>query len=459
MIAASKTDRTSAPNSARRRSFGRHWFVLLLAAICLEGLARRFLPIPGPFLYFAKDVVLIGGVVAVGVHPRVRRATRRLVGPLPLVLAATALWCMVSLADPRHPSIVLGLVGARQYLLWWAAPVVVATALLGDAENRRSQVILSVFAIAIATLAAYQFDQPSDAPINAYVWGEANPARVAELGSTGRVRVTSTFSYISGFSNFVALMAPILLASAVSGRGRSGTAAYVAAGSLAATAAMSGSRATVLYLGFGILVVLAVSGALKTRRGKITLAAIGLASVLGIWLVPEAREGLHERFGADDNAQRFRDLAMAIPFYAISKTDFEMLGAGVGVLQNAGAALQFEYASHAEIELQRVLIELGLPGYLLVWFSRVLLSVALVRGARSLARASAPAWSGAAWAYAGLALLLQLSTDHVAQSLFFLGNGILLAQVARLEPALSHARPSVRSGVGATALPLGSSTS
>lgn len=418
----------------RSSAAARYWFPLLLVAICLEGLARRFLPVPAPVLYFAKDVVLLAGLLIIGVDYRVRRTVQVLVGPLPLSLAATAVWCVISLSEPEHPSIILGLVGTRQYLLWWIAPVIVATALLGNVEHRRSHIVLSWLAIGIAAIAAYQFEQPPDAPINAYVWGDANPASVAQLGATGRVRVTSTFSYISGFGNFIALMVPILLASAVSSPGRAGNTAYVAAGTLAATAAMSGSRATILYVGFGVLVVLAASGALRSRRGKAMLAAISVSVAVGAWLVPEAAQGVRDRFSGDDNAQRFRDLAMAIPVYAVANTEYQWLGAGVGVLQNAGVALQFQPSTTAEIELQRVLIELGLLGYLLVWFSRVLLVVALVRSARRLWRAGEHAWSGAACAYAGLAMLMQLSTDHVGQALFFLGNGILLSAVVRLTP-------------------------
>jgi hypothetical protein len=419
--------------AARRRSTGIVWWSSLIAAICLEGLGRRFLPIPGPVLYFAKDLVLVSGLIAVGLHPAVAAMARRLAGPLPVLVAATAAWCLVSLLIPGHPSVPLGLLGTRQYVLWWVAPLIVATALRDGSQTDHSERLLGVLAIGIAAVAAYQFEQPPSAAINAYAWGDG-PGSVAAVTSTGRVRVTSTFSYISGFADFVILAVPILLAAAVSPRGaRSSRIGYVAAGCLAATAAMSGARATVLYVAAGSLAVLGLSGSFRTRRGMLAFVAIVLVAAAGVWAVPEASQGVQDRFGSEDTGQRFRDLALAIPVYAILHTDFPPFGAGVGVLQNAGATLQFESGWAAEAEPQRLLIELGLPGYLLVWLSRLFLAVALVRAARMLSRAGERGWAGAAWTYAGFVFLLPLTTDHVAQALFFVGVGLMLARLLQVQ--------------------------
>ena len=351
-----------------------------MATICLEGAGRRFLPIPGPILYFAKDVVLLSGLLAFGLHPAVTGYARRLAGPLPLLVGATAAWCLLTLLSPGHPSVVLGLVGTRQYVLWWIAPVVCASALLQEGPGARAERFLGILAIGVASLAAYQFTQPPTAAVNAYVWSD-EPSGVATVASTGRVRVSSTFSYISGFADFVVLLVPILLAAAASA-GRSSRFSYVAAGCLAAAAPMSGGRAVVLYVAASTLVVLGLSGSFRTRRGQGALLAIVLAAAGGLWAAPEAAQGVQDRFDTDETAGRFRDLALAIPVYVILETDFPSLGAGVGVMQNAGAALGIGSGWEAEAEPQRVLIELGLPGYLLVWLSRFVLAVALAsRGA------------------------------------------------------------------------------
>jgi hypothetical protein len=421
---------------------GLRWWVLLLAAICLEGLGRRFLPLPPAVLYFAKDGLLLAGAVAIGVSPLVASTTRRLAGPLPILVVCTAMWCFGSLVLPGHPSVLLGLFGLRQYLLWWIAPLICASALLSG--NRviadKADRALAILALVVCALGAYQFSQPVDARINAYAWDPA--ADVAGVSTTGRVRVSATFSYISGFANFVILMTPLLLAAAAQGRAdRSRRLVYLAAGALAAASPMSGSRATVLYVAVASLSVLGLSGSFRTTRGRLALVSFVGLTTLGVWLVPDAAQGVQDRFSTDETFLRFRDLALAVPFYAIANTEYPFAGAGVGVLQNAGAAAQFDSGWLAEAEPQRILIELGLPGYLLVWLSKFTLAVALFRGGRILKRANERAWAGAAWTYAAYSMLLALTTDHVAQALFFVGVGTILARVATAHSRRTPERP------------------
>jgi hypothetical protein len=429
---------TAGVRPSHARVGGYLWWTALLLAICLEGLGRRYLPVQPALLYFAKDALLILGLLAVGVSSRVSAMGLRLAGTLPILVGATALWCIGSLMLPGHPSTLLGLLGTRQYLLWWIAPFLCASALLKEGPTGRPERALGVMSLSVCALAAYQFTQPTDSAVNAYVWDAQSG--VAAVASTGRVRVSSTFSYITGFADFVILVVPLLLACAVQRSPRlSARLHFVAAGFLAAAAPMSGSRATVLYVLASCIVVLGVSGTFRTRRGKGALAALVLAGGLGFWMAPDAAQGVHDRFSSDDTAQRFRDLALAVPIFTLMETDFPFMGAGVGVMQNAATAQQIEAEWVAEAEPQRVLIELGAPGYLLVWLSRLALAVALARAARILARAGERGWSGTAWTYAGFTFLLALTTDHVAQALFFIGVGFILTRVLQVQ-SRTHAR-------------------
>ena len=140
-------------------------------AVCFEGLARRFLPLPGAVFYFLKDVILVSGVAIVGLRPSVTKVARHLTGPLlPATLALTGAWSVASLLSPNHQSFILGLVGLRAYLLWWVAPLLVAGALVHPTTEERYQQIVAVLSLAIAALAVYQFYSPADSAINAYAW-------------------------------------------------------------------------------------------------------------------------------------------------------------------------------------------------------------------------------------------------------------------------------------------------
>lgn len=418
------------------------WWGLLLASITLEGLGRRFLPVPGPVLYFAKDAVLLAGLVVLSRHPAVLAAVRRLATFVPVLLAATAFWCIVTLAFPDHPSLILGVLGMRQYFLWWLAPVVVASAVIREGDTGRVDGFIAVLALAIAGLAAFQFTQPPTEAINAYAW-QTEPGDVATVSSTGRVRVSSTFSYISGFSNFVSLATPLLLAAGVSARGSRARMCFLAAGALAATTPMGGGRAAVLYVAAGAFSVLGMSGTFRSRRGAIGLAGLMLGVGVGLALAPEAAQGVGNRFDSDETAVRFRDLMQVVPVVPILYSDYPPLGLGVGAMQNAAAWLGVDTGWSAESEAHRLLIEVGVPGYLLVWLSRALVSLALIRVGRSLARSKARPWAGAAWAYALCCMLMPLTTDHVAQSLFFSGVGLILARLVQAGKVVSPARRGV----------------
>lgn len=433
----------AAPRLAQRGpSWEFVWWGFLLVSITLEGLGRRFLPVPGPVFYFAKDAVLLTGLVLVGHHPAVLTAVRRLAGLVPILLGVTAFWCMVTLAFPDHPSLILGILGMRQYLLWWLAPAVVASAVMREGGTGRVESLLAALALGVAGMAAFQFTQPPTETINAYAWG-GHPGDVATVSSTGRVRVTSTFSYISGFSNFVSLATPLLLAAGVGARGNRARVMLLAAGALAATTPMGGGRAAVLYVALGAFAVLGMGGTFRSRRGALGLVGLVIGVGVSFALAPEAAQGVGGRFDSDETVSRFRDLAQVIPVGPIFNAEYPPLGLGVGAMQNAAAWLGVDTGWEAESEAHRLLLEVGVPGYLFVWFSRALIALGLIRAGRGLARSRARPWAGAAWAYAVCCMLMPLTTDHVAQSLFFSGVGLILARLVQAGNFVSPARRGV----------------
>jgi hypothetical protein len=202
----------------------------------------------------------------------------------------------------------------------------------------------------------------------------------------------------------------------------------VAAGALAATTPMGGGRAAVLYVALGAFAVLGMSGTFRNRRGALGLAGLIVGVGVGFALAPEAAQGVGNRFDSDETVGRFRDLALVIPVVPILNAEYPPLGLGVGAMQNAAAWLGVDTGWESESEAHRLLLEVGVPGYLLVWLSRALMALGLIRAGRGLARSQARPWAGAAWAYAACCMLMPLTTDHVAQSLFFSGVGLILAR-------------------------------
>src|SRR5258708_23627465 len=189
------------------------WMTAVLVSICFEGVIRKYFPqIPQALLYFAKDVLLVVGLFSLGIKPRVvQDAVRNLRGFLPFLTIAV-FWTLLEMFNPSQGSLALGFFGLKAYWLWWVAPLVVASALDDPEDLGRVIRTLAIIALVVGALAVLQFARPSDDPINMYVQQGDDPTPVAVVETTGRVRVASTFSFISGFTDFVTVIPPLLLA-------------------------------------------------------------------------------------------------------------------------------------------------------------------------------------------------------------------------------------------------------
>ena len=405
------------------------WFAALLAAVCFEGLGRRFLPqVPAFLYYFAKDACLLAGLLLFGLRPTATRAALRLFAPFVLALAALWGWALLEVANPSQPSLWLGLLGLRSYALWWLAPVVVASALRNRAERDGALIVLSGVALCVAAFALFQFSQPATAQVNLYSQGIREGSEATSIPGTGRPRVTSTFSYITGFADFVGLAPAALLALGLQARSRLAQRAALAAAALSvAVAPVSGSRGALVVGVTSIVLVFFGAGLLSTRGGRRVFAALLAAGVLAFLVTPAGVSGVRDRFQGDDTASRFADLVQAVPLYPLFVIDYPPLGIGAGMQQNVRTSLGVETEWGSEGETGRVLIELGLLGYLFMTLCRLGLVVALLRLARQARRLKNRSLAGGALAYAGLALTSSLVFDHVSQALFFINVGLLLA--------------------------------
>ena len=119
------------------------------------------------------------------------------------------------------------------------------------------------------------------------------------------------------------------------------------------------------------------------------------------------------------------------------------MGIGTGMQQNVRAQLGIpSYQYNAESEPEKQLIELGIPGYMLYWFARLGICVALIKASRILRRDGRGAVAGAAMGIAALTFFGNLTFDHIWQALFFIAVGyVLLETNAAHRSLVSRARP------------------
>ncbi|HEY2901616.1 MAG TPA: hypothetical protein VGL59_13625 [Polyangia bacterium] len=416
------------------------WFGALFFAICFEGLGRKYLPeIPGEVFYFLKDLVLLYGIVAFPRPRRLAQVMRFVFRPFDkFLMAAVALTLVEVINTSLRASFFLGILGLRAYWLWWFAMPVVASVVLSSNVRRSGINVMAFVCAVVAVFAMIQFGSPSTSATNTYAIQAGNEVVAFEVASTGRVRVSSTFTFITGFTDFVVLIPPLLLSLGLSeGNRRVRLLANVSAMLAAAALPMSGSRAPFIVGLFLLALVAQQAGFLFTPIGRRVLVGAILAFMTMLYVFPDSLQGVQDRFNSDDTKGRFESQYEVVPFIALTKLSYPLLGLGTGMQQNFRNFFGVDWGEYeSEAEPGRLLIELGIAGYLLIWITRFGLLVALLRAASLLKRANRRAAAGVATAFALLVFYGNLAFDHVWQALFFTGCGFILGELLRVWPIL-----------------------
>jgi len=422
----------------KKKASGWLWVLMLLMSVCFEGLGRKFLPfVPAVAFYFLKDVVLVVGLIRFGIPKEVKKAARFLYGGFLPILGVAIAFTVLQSFNPEQRSLVLAVLGLRAYWLWLLTPLVMASALRDEEDARKSVQALAGIAIVVALFAAYQFRQPASSSVNTYALYEGKEMNdVDTVHSTGRVRVSSTFSYLSGFADFTVLVPMILLALALDQNTRRGRLLMLGAvGACAATIPMSGSRGAVLQAGLGLSCVAYAAGFLATRVGRRVVAGGAVAAVLAVMVSPEAARGISDRFtrNTGESSSRLWESTTIIPVVAMAVYHYPPMGNGTGGQQNAAGALGLMDPKYfAEGENHKILIEQGVLGLAILWTARFGISVALLKASRRLRRARRGGLAGLALGLSAMNLMLNLNFDHVAQALLFIGVGYVLHAFMRL---------------------------
>jgi hypothetical protein len=411
------------------------WFAVFMATICFEGLGRKYLPqVPSAAFYFVKDLALLYGYLQYRPSRDIRLTVAYLYRGFPVVWIVAFAWTVIELFNPEHGSGLLGAIGLRAYWLWWIAPAVVASILQDERQRRHAIYTLLVFSTVIAVFAALQFAAPATSALNLYsvVDGEELYANNAMVSATGRARVSSTFSFISGFADFTILIPTLLLSIGLDAKNsRLRWAALAATCMTAAVVPMTGSRSSVILGGAILLVATWTSGLFFTRIGRRILIVGLAAAVLAVAVFPDAFIGVQSRWeDAEESKVRYLLWSTSlIPPIGLVIFDYPLFGIGTGMLQNARISMRVVSDWAVEVEAARYLVELGPAGFLLVWTAKLGLMIGLLRAYAILKRAGRRGGATGALCYAVLTPNGNLTFDHIWQALYFMGCGFILAEV------------------------------
>lgn len=360
---------------------------LALVLLICEGAIRKWL-LPGAqdLVYFGKDVLLLGVYIGFLRGRRGFRAPRATVLYTSLVLAAV--FGLAEIFNPLLPNLLVGALGFKAYFFYVPLLFVVPAAFATDLELARFLRRYVLIAIPVGMLALAQFFSPSSSALNTYARAEGESRLyVTTFGTSSFVRVTASFSYITGYSSY--LLATAILILAVLGttrwRFRRNLAVYLALGMTFLGMLMTGSRGSLLLFAL-VLPLYWWLAVLREQEGATTFMRILVAlSVIGVLVTyaggGEAVDAFKGRASGTSEEMLSRLMVPWIAPYEVMER-VGPLGYGIGSThQTAEAVTQglipyvWLHGLVAEAETGKIMIELGPLGFLLVYFSRVFLIV------------------------------------------------------------------------------------
>ena len=234
---------------------------------------------------------------------------------------------------------------------------------LNDVKKLGRWVLL--LSVPMAVLMIYQFNAPPDAFINRGASAESQQISSA----LGKIRPSGTFSFITGAAQYFSLLTSFLLYGLVQSKIYPNWLLSAAGLSLVLALAVSGSRTaiwSVVLVLMSLLAVLLIRPSLAKKSYKFMLLA-GIIS-LSLSLVPSFNEGIEVLTTRFENANASEAAGGGIvgrffsgflePFNNVN--NIPLLGYGLGMGTNVGAALLTERAQFIEGEWERVVFESGL---------------------------------------------------------------------------------------------------
>ena len=366
-----------------------YWRQAVFAAMLLlifEGALRKWaLPDAQAALYLAKDVLLIGAYAGFAFTKGFAAPGAR-AQPFVVLLVLSAAYGVLAMLNPALPSLTLAAVGWRSYFLY--APLLFLVPHLFNSLDDLDRLLrrYALVALPVAVLGLVQFYSPIDSELNALVQHDpADRGTAAAFGQFhNRARVAGTFAYVSGFGAYLVAVAFLVLALLANRRWRFGGNVTLYVGLLIIVAAMfaTGSRGPVYSLIAAIAaysVVTAFAGDLSaTAAVRACLGAIALAA--GIWaFLPEPAGAFQYRaYAAEDTFSRV--VSPIVEPLAIAE-EAGFFGFGIGAAHQSAAFLTgspypwWTRGIVAEAETSRVMLELGVPGFVLVFVFRIAIAL------------------------------------------------------------------------------------
>lgn len=360
-------------------------FVLVL----FEGALRKwFLPSASELIYFAKDAILAGAYLGFFCERRPSLSAQFPSLPIGLYM----LCCLGVAACAFHPNIgspLAALLGLKNYLFYVPLMVVVPHLFRNTEEAVRQLSAYALIGIPICLLGLLQFRSDAFSVVNTYSQGITEYGATT-FGTSSQVRITGTFSYLTGHTVFVCFFSALSLALlAVPMAPFRYVHLCVSLPLLFANALMGGSRAALAVQSltvFGFMISSGVAPSRQLRRAFLLVVAAVCVGALGVWfLFRDAAEASVKRWQEAGDTFYDRTAGYTVSSLSHAWEDAGIVGYGIGTASPSVAALRrvLSLGSPNEMPLMydnepgQVLGELGGIGFLF-WFTLRVATLAAV---------------------------------------------------------------------------------
>ena len=418
------------------------WVVLFLV-VC-EGAVRKWV-IPGlqAEFYLVKDALLVFAYIGF-ISSRVTAGMHlKAMAGLSTLLMLSLAYFGIQLLNPNSPSILLSIVGLKNYLLYLPLAFIVPYMFSSRQDLESKLKKYAIIMIPFAALGLVQFGFGPNHWINSYVSHDPENESVIAMFGMGdeKARTTGTFSYPGGYTAFLTVMLYLGAGLAASKNWRLSGNLWPWALVVVTIAAIftTGSRAPIYASALTAPVVLyiwASRGVLSSGNLlKIGLACVSISIIVTL-IAPQAIEAYQYRAEhADDPMDRlFRPLTEL--YYALNESP--IIGTGMASTHAAAVTIMgtkdfwWLDGKFYELETARVLQETGVIGFVLVYAVRIwLLTKAITFGLRF----RTPLYAAMAGVIAGFfaqSLALFVINNLTAGIYYWFAAGLLFA-MHRLE--------------------------
>lgn len=338
--------------------------------------------------YEVSDVVFFfGHAIVTGVYIRYflirlqERSPLFIKHPVNPLILLLVIWGIICMLNPRLPNIMVGILGFVVYFYFIPLAYIIPHVFSSKEILIKLLKAFTFLSIPLLILGVVQFYSPPDHPINVFVVTDPNILALAG----GYVRVSSTFSYLSGFSMYLNILI-LILVYLISLRGHSllyTIFLYVTLILSLVGIMTTGSRGPATYAFGGVLLYLIFAGTFNSAyfmRFLSRAILIALIAFLFFKFIPTGNTVLsafmERAAGQSDIIPRLKQ-TYEEPFNFFPLAG--LYGYGIGITYQGSTAVGHNpyklmtVTGGFEQEQGRIMIEMGLAGYLLVYLLRILL--------------------------------------------------------------------------------------